>query len=86
MKFKEWEGFNEDRTYYVIYDEQNNMRIGDKIKIDGSNVPEEWYDYGSRKWANIVVTDGKVQNGKQQICNTIIRKICKSRNEPVMVK
>ncbi len=57
-------GFNEDRTYYVLYDAQDNMTIGDKIKNDGSNMPENWYDYGTRKWANIVVTDGTIENGQ----------------------
>ena len=58
-------GFKEDRTYYVLFDENgNNMKIGDKIKSDGSNAPNDWYDYSTRKWANIVVTDGTVQNGK----------------------
>lgn len=58
-------GFNENRTYYVTYDENgNNRKIGDKIKNDGSNAPKDWYDYSSRKWANIVVTDGTVSNGE----------------------
>ena len=57
-------GFNADRTYYVLYDAAGNEVIGDKIKNDGSNSPEEWYNYADNKWANIVVTDGKVKNGK----------------------
>ena len=58
-------GFKEDRTYYVSYDESgNNMTVGEKIKQDGSNAPNDWYDYSTRKWANIVVTDGTVVNGK----------------------
>ena len=58
-------GFKEDRTYYVSYDESgNNMTVGEKIKQDGSNAPNDWYDYSTRKWANIVVTDGTVTNGK----------------------
>ena len=40
------------------------MKIGDKIKNDGSNMPEDWYDYSTRKWANIVVTNGTVENGQ----------------------
>ena len=40
------------------------MTIGSKIKNDGSNMPDNWYDYGTRKWANIVVTDGSVENGE----------------------
>ncbi len=58
-------GFKEDRTYYVTYDENgNNMKVGNKIKNDGSNAPKDWYDYSVKKWANIVVTDGTVENGK----------------------
>ncbi len=57
-------GFNADRTYYVLYDDKGNEIIGDKIKNDGSNMPEGWYDYSSSKWANIVVTDGTVSEGK----------------------
>ena len=57
-------GFNENNTYYVLYDKDGNEKIGDKIKNDGSNMPKEWYDYPNRKWANIVVTDGTVENGK----------------------
>ncbi len=48
-------GFNEQNTYYVLYDESGNETIGDKIKNDGSNIPNNWYDYSKSKWANIVV-------------------------------
>ena len=57
-------GYNENVTYYVLYDDIGNMKIGDKIKNNGSNMPKNWYDYSMRKWANIVVTDGKVENGE----------------------
>ena len=57
-------GFNSDMTYYVLYDESGNQIIGDKIKNDGSNMPSNWYNYSNSKWANIVVTDGTVKNGK----------------------
>lgn len=58
------EGYNASQTYYVLYDEAGNETIGDKIKNDGSNMPNNWYEYSQRKWANIVVTDGTVKNGK----------------------
>lgn len=48
-------GFNADCTYYVLYDDEGNETIGDKIKNDGSNMPSNWYDYSQSKWANIVV-------------------------------
>ena len=57
-------GFNEDNTYYVIYDETDtNASIGEKIKKDGTNIPSGWYDYSKNKWANIVQTNGTVENG-----------------------
>ena len=57
-------GFVESRTYYVLYDEEGNETIGENIKNDGSNIPENWYDYSNSKWANIVITDGTIENGK----------------------
>jgi len=57
-------GFNESMTYYVTYDESGNEIIGNNIKNDGSNMPENWYDYSDSRWANIVVTNGTVENGK----------------------
>lgn len=48
-------GFNEDCTYYVLYDDSGNETLGDKVKKDGSNMPGNWYDYTKSKWANIVV-------------------------------
>ena len=47
-------GFNEDCTYYVLYGDSGNETIGEKIKNDGSNMPNNWYDYSKQKWANIV--------------------------------
>ena len=57
-------GFNETNTYYVLYDNDGNEIIGDKIKNNGSNIPNNWYNYSQSKWANIVVTDGKIESGK----------------------
>ena len=57
-------GFNSSMTYYVLYDESGNETIGDKIKNDGSNIPSNWYNYSNSRWANIVVTDGTIKNGK----------------------
>ena len=54
-------GFNADCTYYVLYDDEGNETIGEKIKNDGSNMPSNWYDYSQSKWANIVVqANGKI--------------------------
>ena len=57
-------GFSADQTYYVLYDNDGNETIGDKVKNNGSNAPSNWYNYSESKWANIVVTDGKVKNGE----------------------
>ena len=56
-------GFNEEMTYYVLYDEAGNETISGKVKNDGSNLPNGWYNYSESKWANIVVTDGEVRDG-----------------------
>ncbi len=48
-------GFKEEYTYYVLYDDQGKESLGEKIKKDRSNMPENWYDYSKCKWANIVV-------------------------------
>ncbi len=47
-------GFNPDCTYYVLYDDSGNETIGEKITKDGSNMPDNWYDYSKQKWANVV--------------------------------
>lgn len=62
-------GFNPDCTYYVMYDENgNNEQIGDKIKLDSkgnaTNVPQNWYNYDNKIWANIV-TKGKDKDGNE---------------------
>ena len=38
----------------MLYDDAGNETIGEKIKNDGSNMPNNWYDYSKQKWANIV--------------------------------
>lgn len=48
-------GFNTDVTYYLVYDENGNEVIGEKVKTDGSNSPSNWYNYSNSMWANIVV-------------------------------
>ncbi len=51
-------GFNPEVTYYVLYDEEGNEQVGDKITNNGSNMPSNWYDYSESRWANIVVDTG----------------------------
>lgn len=62
-------GFNPNCTYYVTYDDNGeNEQIGEKIKLDSkgnaTNMPEKWYDYENKKWANIV-TKGTDENGNE---------------------
>ena len=64
-------GFNPDCTYYVTYDENGkNEQIGNKIKLDSNgnatNMPENWYNYDQKIWANIV-TKGQDKDGKELI-------------------
>lgn len=64
-------GFNPDCTYYVTYDENGgNEQIGDKIQLDSKgnliNMPENWYDYENKRWANIV-TKGTDASGNELI-------------------
>lgn len=53
-------GFNPDVTYYVEYDEAGTDIINESRNItnDGSNMPDNWYDYSKNRWANIVVKSG----------------------------
>ena len=61
----ELSGFSESNTYYVTYDETGtNATVGSKIKKDGSNAPSNWYDYSKNRWANIVQTNGTVEDGQ----------------------
>ena len=57
----ELSGFKEENTYYVLYDSDGNETIGDKIKKDGSNMPNNWYNYSESRWANIVVENGDMK-------------------------
>ena len=64
-------GFNPDVTYYVTYDDSGeNEQIGEKIQLDSNgnatNIPENWYNYYKKKWANIV-TKGTDANGNELI-------------------
>lgn len=54
-------GFNKEETYYVYYDANDNEIIGNKIS---GQPPANWYNYTYSQWANIVITDGTVENGK----------------------
>jgi hypothetical protein len=64
-------GFNTANTYYVTFDSTNksNPVIGEKIETKAdtiytgrkiaSNAPDDWYDYSSGNWANIVTQNNK---------------------------
>mgnify|MGYP000097495940 FL=1 len=64
-------GFNPDCTYYVLYDENGiNEQIGENIQLDAqgnlTNMPDKWYDYENKKWANLV-TKGTDESGNELI-------------------
>ena len=46
-------GFDKDTTFYVIYNDDGTEK--ERISIKKS-MPNNWYDYSDRKWANIVTT------------------------------
>ena len=46
-------GFDKDTTFYVIYNDDGTEKERISIKKD---IPNNWYDYSNRKWANIVTT------------------------------
>lgn len=53
-------GFNTATTYYLEYSSDNQTSTaGNPIYID---VPENWFDYGNQRWANIATRteDGKM--------------------------
>ena len=43
-------GFDEENTYYVVYREDGTT----EEKPISEEMPDNWYDYSARKWANIV--------------------------------
>ncbi len=52
-------GFNKSTTFYVTYDENGNE---DSTRPIGENAPDNWYDYASSEWANIVVRENGSEN------------------------
>ena len=48
-------GFNYKNTYYVYWDENGQEIIGDTIDKE---VPQNWYNYKEKKWANVVTING----------------------------
>ncbi len=49
--------FNAQATYYITYDQDvNNPKIAGRI--DRIDPPKDWYDYGAKKWANVVTVSG----------------------------
>ncbi len=51
-------GFNKDETFYVYWDKDGN-EVRKSIK---EPAPKEWYDYSTKKWANIVTTANETQS------------------------
>ena len=48
-------GFNTATTYYIEYESDNqSSNSGNPIYL---NVPDNWYDYGNQRWANIATVN-----------------------------
>ena len=62
-------GFNRKMTYYVLYDESGNETIGDKINNDGSNIPSNWYNYSTSRWAKYSSNRRNNKKWKNRKCN-----------------
>ena len=51
-------GFDKDTTFYVTYDANGNEHSTQPIK-DGE--PQNWYEYGESRWANIVTRNNGLE-------------------------
>ncbi len=51
-------GYNPETTFYVTYDENGNEHSTIPITREK---PEDWYDYGDSKWANIVTRNNGLE-------------------------
>ena len=51
-------GYNPETTFYVTYDENGNEHSTIPITQEK---PEDWYDYGDSKWANIVIRNNGLE-------------------------
>ena len=57
-------GFNSKQTYYVTYNDPVNFR---QVSISRAvsevyGTPEDWYDYPSKKWANVLTMDSATRS------------------------
>ena len=52
-------GFDTATTYYVLYDSDGNET--QRISIDNT-APDGWYDYATKRWANIVTTANNTES------------------------
>lgn len=51
-------GFNKNTTFYVTYDKDGNEDSSIPISQDA---PDDWYEYGERRWANIVTRNNGLE-------------------------
>ena len=54
----EFTGFNPETTFYVTYDDNNNEHSTVPIT---QAMPENWYEYGESRWANIVTRNNGLE-------------------------
>lgn len=59
-------GFNKDKTFYVLYDDDWNETIGNSLREGAPSNIKDWYNYASsvKKWANIVTIDSSESTGE----------------------
>ena len=60
-------GFNSENTYYADFTSSTEADIGDAVqvstteddwgKLTATNAPDNWYNYNSQQWANIMTID-----------------------------
>lgn len=54
----ELEAFNQDTTFYVTYDENG---VETSVIPINKEAPKDWYEYGERRWANIVTRNNGLE-------------------------
>ncbi len=72
-------GFKKTNAYYVTYDDQGeNETIGNKIEFnengEPTNIPNNWYNYKDKIWANIVTSDQELTDADKANINNVTDK------------
>ena len=54
-------GFNKEKTYYITYGDNGNG-TEEATLVKGNSAPNNWYDYTTKKWANIKTTANGIES------------------------